>query len=298
MIIRMTSCMSDDGGDIKWLTYAELGQARGISTASATRLAFRRKWRRQGGNNRIVRVAVPADEANPQKDIIHDNMETKGDTKRLISALEAAVSTLQKQLGRENARADAAETARDALYVQLAQAEPKTGAERDRAEAAGVQTEQLKRVLREAEARLTAGDQARTEAREALQAAEEEAERLRQAMEAVATAADQARADAAEAAAAAAARHAEAERAAQAAEAEAARLREAADLATARAEQAIQEAKALREAEVARAAEAVERPTMVASRIDEVQLRRLQEAEQARKSLGRLARLKAAWRGE
>jgi hypothetical protein len=288
--------MGDDGGDIRWLTYAELGQARGISTASATRLAFRRKWRRQGGNNRIVRVAVPADEANPQKDIIHDNMGIRGDTERLISALEAAVSTLQKQLGRENARADAAETARDALYVQLAQAEPKTGAERDRAEA--VQTEQLKRVLREAEARLTAGDQAQTEAREALQAAEEEAALLRQAMEAVTTAADQARADAAEAAAAAAARHAEAERAAQAAEAEAARLREAADLATARAEQAIQEAKALREAEVARAAEAVERPTMVASRIDEVQLRRLQEAEQARKSLGRLARLKAAWRGE
>jgi hypothetical protein len=36
----------------------------------------------------------------------------------------------------------------------------------------------------------------------------------------------------------------------------------------------------------------------VASRVDEVQLRRLQEAEQARKSLGLLARLRAAWRGE
>jgi hypothetical protein len=39
------------------------------------------------------------------------------------------------------------------------------------------------------------------------------------------------------------------------------------------------------------------RPLAVASRIDEVQLRRLQEAEQARKARGRLARLRAAWRG-
>jgi len=43
---------------------------------------------------------------------------------------------------------------------------------------------------------------------------------------------------------------------------------------------------------------AADRPAIVASRIDEVQLRRLQEAEQARKSLGRLARLWAAWRGD
>jgi hypothetical protein len=37
-------------------------------------------------------------------------------------------------------------------------------------------------------------------------------------------------------------------------------------------------------------AEAAERPAMVASKIDEVQFRRLQEAEKAQKSLGRLAR--------
>ena len=66
-------------------------------------------------------------------------------------------------------------------------------------------------------------------------------------------------------------------------------------------EQAVQEAEALRPAEVARVAAQVadaDRPAMVASKIDEVQFRRLQEAEQARKSLGLLARLRAAWRGE
>jgi hypothetical protein len=46
------------------------------------------------------------------------------------------------------------------------------------------------------------------------------------------------------------------------------------------------------------AATEADRPGMVAARIDEVQLRRLQEAEQVRKSLGLLARLRLAWRGE
>ena len=60
-----TSLISGDGvvgadtDDIRWLTYAEIGRARGISTASANRLAFRRKWRRQTGNDGIARVAVP-----------------------------------------------------------------------------------------------------------------------------------------------------------------------------------------------------------------------------------------------
>ena len=100
-------------------------------------------------------------------------------------------------------------------------------------------------------------------------------------------AADQARADAEEAAAAA--------------ETEAAKLRRDLEEALAAAAEArARVTEALREAEVARTAaqSQTERPNMVASRIDEVQLRRLQEAEQARKSLGRIARLRLAWRGE
>ena len=64
--------MNDVGDDVRWMPYAELGQARGISTASATRLAFRRKWRRQGGNDGIARVAVPTGEDQPR----HDDRET------------------------------------------------------------------------------------------------------------------------------------------------------------------------------------------------------------------------------
>jgi hypothetical protein len=81
----------------------------------------------------------------------------------------------------------------------------------------------------------------------------------------------------------------EARQATQAAEAEVVQLRQVT-------EQAVQETEALR-AGRAKAADAdADRPAMVASRIDGVQFRRLQEAERARKSLGLLLQLKAAWR--
>jgi hypothetical protein len=53
----------DTTGDITWMTYAELGRARGISPASAKRLAIRRHWRRHQGNDGTARVAVPVTEA-------------------------------------------------------------------------------------------------------------------------------------------------------------------------------------------------------------------------------------------
>ena len=107
---------SDDRGDIRWLTYAELGQVRGISTASATRLAFRRKWRRQPGNDGIVRVAVPAGEDQPRSDKPHDDMgDDRADIMRLVSALEAAIAT-----AREREQTDAATIT--GLREQLAEA--------------------------------------------------------------------------------------------------------------------------------------------------------------------------------
>jgi hypothetical protein len=54
-----------DPADIAWMTYAELGQSRGISVASAKRLAARRRWRRQPGNDGTVRIGVPAGAEEP-----------------------------------------------------------------------------------------------------------------------------------------------------------------------------------------------------------------------------------------
>ena len=47
------------------MTYRELGKARGISVASAARLAFRKGWQRQPGNDGAARVAVPIGEDQP-----------------------------------------------------------------------------------------------------------------------------------------------------------------------------------------------------------------------------------------
>jgi hypothetical protein len=57
----------DDTSDVTWMTYAELGEARGINAASAKRLAIRRHWRRHRGNDGTARVAVPVTEAVPRE---------------------------------------------------------------------------------------------------------------------------------------------------------------------------------------------------------------------------------------
>jgi len=53
--------------DTRSLTYAELGKARGISAASAKRLALRHGWHKEPGNDGLARVRVPvmALEASP-----------------------------------------------------------------------------------------------------------------------------------------------------------------------------------------------------------------------------------------
>lgn len=250
--------MDDDRDDVRWMTYIELGKSRGITTASATRLAFRRKWRRQGGNDGTVRVAVPLDETKPKCDITHDDRDdvapkTSPDVHRLV-ALEAAIAAKDATIDALTVRAERAEAEADRAIAALQLERDRFEASERRAEQAEAKTTTVLTLLREAADGLTA-ERAASVAREA------EAKQAR----------DDARS------------------AAQAAEAEVTKLRQVADQARAEAAEALREA--------ARVAEA-DRPSMVASKIDEVQFRRLQEAEQARKSLGRLARLRAAWRGE
>jgi hypothetical protein len=236
---RTGDSQAESTADGRWLTFAELSQVRGISKTAAMKLASRHGWRRQKNNKGQVRALVPVAWV---ADVDTREPNSAADMSRAIRAFDSAIATLRQQLERETGRTEAAERARTALTVQLAQAEAGRAVERSRAEAE----------------------------REARTRAEAEAGALRAQL-------DQARA--------------EAQQATQAREAEAARLRQATEL-------AVQEAKAEWEAEAAHAArEAASRPA-VASRIDEVQLRRLQEAEQARRSRSRLQRLRAAWWAE
>jgi hypothetical protein len=88
----------DVGDDVRWLSYGELGQARGISTASAIRLVFRRKWRRQDGNDGTVRVAVPVEEANPQREVADSDGDGIGrEIGQVVGLLETATAMLRER---------------------------------------------------------------------------------------------------------------------------------------------------------------------------------------------------------
>ena len=107
----MSTARADDiGGDTRLLTYGELAQARGITKASATRLAFRRRWARHPGNDGTARVAVPVSELGHKHPDPHDDAhdgrhDATGDVSRTISALEGTISVLHEQLAKAEARA-------------------------------------------------------------------------------------------------------------------------------------------------------------------------------------------------
>jgi hypothetical protein len=159
--------------DLRWLSYGELGQARGISTASAIRLAFRRNWRRQDGNDGTVRVAVPADEAASKGEMADGQEDGVG---RQIGEVVGLLQTAAAMLRERGEEADAMFAALNASAEEaLARAEAETVTEREarrRAEAAMADSEtrlskfreDSERVTREAEARCMTEQAAREKA--------------------------------------------------------------------------------------------------------------------------------------
>ena len=148
------SSVSDDrdgvGDDVRWMTYADLGRSRGISTASATRVAFRRKWPRQGGNDGTASVAVPIGEARPQTDRTHDDRDDdRGGVTRLLNVLEAAVAA-----SGERAEADAATIA--VLRGQIEQTQAELDEERRGREAERVRADRAEQGREEERSRADA----------------------------------------------------------------------------------------------------------------------------------------------
>jgi hypothetical protein len=137
-----------DGRDIRWMSYTELGQLRGTSAATARRMANRKRWRKQAGNDGTVRVAVPVNVSLTRETPRETERETARDMlPQAVAALETAVTSLTDQLAKAESRATAATTRaeqaegeRDRVAGELAQAvERRTAAETEA------------RVLREAE---------------------------------------------------------------------------------------------------------------------------------------------------
>jgi hypothetical protein len=145
------------GDGSRRMTYAELAEARGISLASARRLARRHQWPRQVGNDGVVRVIVPLGQvrtgprptaekaaetsgfaglgqayAGPPRTDPGPAYATEG-TRPTPAAdgpgtgpgpndpLAQAIETLREQLARERMHADRAEAAVDHLRGRIDQ---------------------------------------------------------------------------------------------------------------------------------------------------------------------------------
>ena len=95
--------MSDSADDVRWLTYKELADLRGIRAASAKRQAFRRRWRCQVGNDGTTRVAVPLDVLASPRDKSGDS---RSDSPRAEMPQNQALALLRARIaGLESAHA-------------------------------------------------------------------------------------------------------------------------------------------------------------------------------------------------
>lgn len=97
MIVRDDS-RGVDGGDTRWMTYAELAEARGIKEPAAVRLVQRHKWERQPGNDGAARIAVPVVQLRLSRAVAPSVMAVAPDSHDI------------ETLRREQQRADQAET--------------------------------------------------------------------------------------------------------------------------------------------------------------------------------------------
>ena len=90
--------VDDEREPPRWMSYAEVARLRGISRASAVRLAQRRGWERRVGNDGLTKVAVPAGE--------EAEAEEEGPT---VEALQAELAALAAELADERERRARAE---------------------------------------------------------------------------------------------------------------------------------------------------------------------------------------------
>jgi hypothetical protein len=170
----------DISGDVSWMSYAELGRARGISAASAKRLSNRRRWRKQAGNDGTTRVAVPfaevvARETRP-RDISRD--DPGGVARNISGDISGDMSQLAEANARvdeANRRADAALGVADRTLAQLSDAVARA----DRAEAVAASERQRAEMFQTAMDELRAGQALMAETH-----AENLAEAIRQAQDA------------------------------------------------------------------------------------------------------------------
>jgi chromosome segregation ATPase len=194
----------DNEQNVRWLSYDEIADMRGIDRASAIRMVRRKHWQKRDANDGTTRVAVPGtffrvtrtktavpgqSVTGQPPSITGQTQDNDNDNAPTINALLDHVRTLREQLGRERAALEG-----KAIVLREAVAGERERAERAEAEHGVARTEAMtERALRtqaereREEARLRAAlvEAKLTEVREAVA---REARRVEQAEEARKTA--------------------------------------------------------------------------------------------------------------
>ncbi len=131
--------VTGDSPETRWMSYAELAEARGIREPAAVRLVQRRKWERQHGNDGTARIAVPVFELRPSRPVAPDVVPVAPD--------------ITEALNRERERADAAEAREAAATARATRAEQERDQvrqEREDARVRAAMAEGEAKALREA----------------------------------------------------------------------------------------------------------------------------------------------------
>jgi hypothetical protein len=98
----------NDTEDTRWMSYSELAEARGIDRPSVVRIARRRRWQKQKGNDGTIRIAVPRTFLDAKRQSPRDRPPDRPegslrDNDRKIIGLEARIELLTEELERERA---------------------------------------------------------------------------------------------------------------------------------------------------------------------------------------------------
>lgn len=106
--------------DTEFLTYRELADRLGIKLDSARRMARRKGWRRETGNDGTARVHVPVEYMSRPTDAPQDSpKDSPPDAPAdVVPMLEERIRGLVELVASEKARADAAERDRDRWHEQ------------------------------------------------------------------------------------------------------------------------------------------------------------------------------------
>jgi hypothetical protein len=191
--------MGGTGDDGRWLSYAQLAEARGITRKAAIRMTQRHRWRRQPGNDGTALVWVPegdltSRQASRQTPHPAGDGDGDGDTPGKDRLIEA----LRTDLTEANRRASDAVSLADRLTAQLAGAGERTDrtlalladaervltAERQRADAMRERLDETQHDLAAAQAFASEASLQADQARGAAQEAQDAADALRRADEA------------------------------------------------------------------------------------------------------------------